>query len=103
MAVHIPRVLLVPGLEGKGGVDEVEIDVVELEFLETGLEGGFDALRTMIVIPELRGDEHFLPLDLPRLEHLPHRFAYLLFIPVAFRSVEQAKTCLQRRLGCGFG
>src|SRR4029077_2961232 len=58
---------------------------------------------TMIVVPELRGDEHFLPLDLPRLEHLLHRFADLFFISVAFRSVELAKSCLQRRLGRGSG
>ena len=83
------------------GAREIEIDVVELEFLETGLESGFDAFRTMIVIPELRGDKHVLPLDLPRLQHLLHRFADLRFISVAFRSVELAKSCLQRRLGRG--
>src|SRR6476646_7384920 len=69
IAVLIPRVLLVRGLERKGGVDEIEIDEVELEFLETGLEGGFDAFRTMIVVPELRSDKHFLPFDFPGLEH----------------------------------
>src|SRR5262249_20276243 len=63
----------------------------------------FDAFRTMIVIPELRGDEHLLPLDLPRLEHLLYCFADLLFIAVAFRSVEQAKSGLQCRLGRGSG
>src|SRR5262249_51599316 len=103
VAVRIPRVLLVSRLEGKGRVDEIEIDVVELEFLETGLEGGFDAFRTMIVVPELRGDEHVVPLDLPRLEHLLHRFADLLFVSVALRSVELAKSRLQRRLGRGSG
>src|SRR5271157_3148527 len=80
-------------------MDEIEIDVVELESLETGLEGGLDAFRTMIVIPELRGDKHFLALNLPRLEHILDRFADLLFISVAFGSVELAKSCLQRRLG----
>ena len=84
-------------------MDEIEIDVVELESLETGLEGGLDAFRTMIVVPELRGDKDFLSLDLPRLEHVLHRFADLLFISVAFGSVELAKPCLQRRLGRGFG
>src|SRR4051794_24319037 len=103
MTVRTPRVLLVSGLEGKGGVDEIEIDVVELEFLEAGLEGGFDAFGTMIVIPELRGDKHFLPIYLPCLEHLLHRFADLLFISVAFRRIELAKSCLQRRLGRGSG
>jgi hypothetical protein len=43
--------LLVSGLESKRGVDEIEIDVVELESLETRLEGRLDAFRTMIVIP----------------------------------------------------
>jgi hypothetical protein len=65
--------LLVSWLEGKGGVDEIEIDVVELESLETGLEGGFDAFRTMIVVPELRGDEHLLPG--PTLHRPPIFFA----------------------------
>src|SRR4029077_4309395 len=88
---------------GKGGVDEIEIDVVELEFLETRLEGGFDAFRTMIVVPELRGDKHVLPLDLPRLEHLLHRFADLFFSPVTFRSVDLTKSCFQRGLGRVFG
>ena len=79
-------------------MDEIEVDVVELESFEIGLEGGFDAFRTMIVIPEFRGDKHFLPLDLPRLEHLLDRFADLLFISVPFGSVELAKPCLQCRL-----
>src|SRR5271157_4704191 len=84
-------------------MDEIEIDVVELESLETGLEGGLDAFRTMIVIPELRGDKHFLSLNLARLEHRLDRFADLLFISVPFGSVELAKSCLQRRLGRGSG
>src|SRR5208337_4932993 len=96
-------VLVVSRLEGKGGVDEIEIDVVDLKSLEAGLKGGFDAFRTMIVIPDLRRDKDFLPLDIPRLEHLLHRFADLLFISVAFRSVELAKSSLQRRLGRGSG
>ena len=84
-------------------MDEIEIDEVELEFLETGLEGGFDAFGTMIGIPELRDDKNVLPLDLPLLEYLLHRFADLFFGSVAFRGVEQAKSCLQRRLRRGFG
>jgi hypothetical protein len=84
-------------------VDEIEIDVVELEFLETRLAGRCDAFRTMMVVPELRGDKHVLPLDRPRLEHLPHRFADLFFSPVTFRRVELTKSCFQRGLGRVFG
>ena len=82
-------------------MDEIEIDVVELESLETGLEGRFDALWTMIGVPELRGDKHILALDLSCLEHLLHRFADLLFISVTFRRVERTKSHFQRRLGRG--
>jgi len=35
-------------------MDEIAIDIVELESLAARLEGGFDPLRTMIVIPDLR-------------------------------------------------
>ena len=34
--------LIFAGLEGKGGVDEIEVEVIELEFHQTRLEGGFD-------------------------------------------------------------
>src|SRR5512132_4119139 len=81
----------------------MEIDVVELEFLETGLEGAFGEFRKMIVVPELRADKHVLSLDFPRLEHLLHRFADLFFISVALRSVELTKSRFQRRLGRAFG
>jgi hypothetical protein len=36
----------------------------------------------MIRVPELGDDKDVLALDLPRLEHLLHRFADFLFIPV---------------------
>ena len=52
--------MLVSGLESEGGVDEIEIDEVELEFLETGLAGGFDAFTTMICVPELGDDNRAL-------------------------------------------
>jgi hypothetical protein len=84
-------------------VDEIEIDVVELKFPETRLESGSHAFRTMIVVPELRGDEHVLPLDPPRPEHLLHRFADFLLIPVTFRSIELAKPGFQRGLGGDLG
>src|SRR5205823_12396825 len=70
IAVRVPWVLLVSRLEGKGGVDEIEIDVVELEFLETRLDGGCDAFRSMIVVPVLRGDIMVIPLALHCLEHI---------------------------------
>ncbi len=100
LAAGISGILLVAGLEGKGGVDEIEIDEVELEFLETGLESGFDALGTMIGIPELGDNKNVVPLNLPLRKNFLHRVANLFFGSVTFRSVEQAKPCLERRFGC---
>src|SRR6202011_1844723 len=40
LAALVPRVLLVARLEGKGGMDEIAIDMIELESLTTRLEGG---------------------------------------------------------------
>jgi hypothetical protein len=74
-----------------------------LEFLQACLEGRLDALGAMIGVPEFRGDEHFLPFDLPCLEDLLHGFADLFLGPVTFRSVERAKPCLKRCPGCIFG
>jgi hypothetical protein len=47
----VPRVLLVAGLEGEGGVDGIAIDRVELQSSKICLEGRLDPLRTMVVVP----------------------------------------------------
>ena len=84
-------------------MDEIAIDMVDLQFPATRVEGGFDPLGAMIAVPELRGDEHVLPLDRSRLEHLLHGIADGLFIAVAFRTVEVTKSHFQRSLGGPFG
>ncbi len=57
VAVFVARVLVIAGLEGEGRVDEVEVEVGELKAGEAGFEGGFDAVGTMIGVPEFCGDE----------------------------------------------
>jgi len=94
--------LLVARSECKGGVNEVAIDIVEPESPTTRLEGGFDTVRTMIVVPELRGDKHILPPNCPGLEHLLHGIADCFFIAVAFRTIEMAKSHFQCGPGCLF-
>jgi len=59
--------LLVSGLESEGGVDEIEIEILELEFLETCLKAGFDALGTMICVPEFRMQQTSSRLIFPAL------------------------------------
>jgi len=50
-AALVPRVLLVTGLKGKGSMDEIAIDIVELQSPATRIEGKFDPLWPMIGIP----------------------------------------------------
>ena len=51
LTVLVPRVLLVAGLKGKGGVDDIAIDIVELQSPAARIEGRLDPLRTMIGVP----------------------------------------------------
>jgi hypothetical protein len=44
-------VLLVAGLKGKRGGDEVSVDIVDTQPSATRVEGRFDPDRTMVVIP----------------------------------------------------
>src|SRR3954468_23146932 len=99
----ITRILLVTGLKGEGGVDEIAIDIVELESAQTGLEGGFDPLWTMIGIPQLRGDKDVLPLQRSRFEGFTQRVANRLFVSIAFCAVEMSETDRQRGFGGSLG
>ena len=63
IAVLIPRILLVPRLKRKWSVNEIEIQIVEPESVQTRLEGRFDALRPMIGVPQLRGNEDLFAGD----------------------------------------
>src|SRR5947209_17924872 len=80
-------------------MDEIEVDVIEPESFETGLERRLEAFGAMIVVPKLRGDKYVFPLDRPCREHLPHRLTDLAFITVAFGGVELAESRIQCRLG----
>src|SRR5213075_1080390 len=84
-------------------VDEIKIDVVELAFLKACLKRRFNALGTVIGVPKFRGNEHILPLDLPRLERVFYRFADLFFSSITFRSIAGAKACFECRPSRIFG
>jgi hypothetical protein len=57
----------------------------------------------MIIVPELRGDKHVLPSNVPRPKHPLHRVADRLFIAIAFSTIEVAKSHFQRRRDRLFG
>jgi hypothetical protein len=65
IALLIARILIVSWLKRKRSVDEVEIQIVEPESVETRLECRFDELGPMIGVPQLRGDKNVFARDPP--------------------------------------
>jgi hypothetical protein len=90
--------LIVSRLEGEGRVDEVEIDVIELEFLETGLEGGFDTFWTMIVIPELVATGSGISVPKPRAGMAPDPLLRASFVyrSLSLSAIVATLRCLTR-------
>src|ERR1700757_3517359 len=63
IAVLIPRILIVPGLKREWRVNEIEIQILKAESVQTSLESWFDALGPVIGVPQLCGDEDVFPRD----------------------------------------
>ena len=59
----IPRVLLIARLKCIRSVNEVEIQILESQSVETCLESRFDAFGPMIGVPQLCGDENVFARD----------------------------------------
>src|SRR5271167_12067 len=91
----VPRVLLVAESKGKRGMDEIAIDIVDLQSPAAGVKGGLDPLRTMIGVPQLRGNEDVLPPNRARLERCLHRITNRLFVAISFRTIEMSKSHVQ--------
>ena len=95
IAVLIPRILLVAGLKCKGSVNEVEIQILEPESVETRLESRFDALGPMIGVPQLCGNKNVFARDPFSGKSCLQRLAYLALVPVSFRAIEVSKSGFQ--------
>jgi hypothetical protein len=63
IAALIARVLLIARLKCIRSVNEVEIQILEPEPFETGIESRFDAFGPVIGIPQLRGNENVFARD----------------------------------------
>src|SRR5580698_6513784 len=98
-AVLIARILLVSRLKRKRSVDQVEIQIVEPESVETRLECRFDALRPVIGVPQFRGNKKIFARDSPSGKSCLQRLAYLALVPVSFSTIEVSKSGFK----CGSG
>src|ERR1700739_3400967 len=88
VSVLIPRILVVPGLKCKRSVNEIEIQILEPESLQTPLESRFDALGPVIGIPQLCGKKNVFAPDPSSRKSCLQRPAYLALVPVSFRAIE---------------
>src|SRR5262249_11150281 len=81
--------------------DEVKIRITDPQSLATRVKRRTDALRPMIGIPELRGDEDIFAGESSGGDLRLQRLAHLAFVSIAFRAIEMAKADLQRVRGGG--
>src|SRR5580704_4649989 len=95
IAVWIPRILIVPGLKCKWGVNEIEIQILEPESLKTRSESRFDALGPVIGVPQLCGDENVFARGFSSGKSCLQRPAYFALVSVSFRAIEMSKSGFQ--------
>src|SRR6267378_4272886 len=85
IAVLISRILFVPGLKCKWSVNQIEIQILEPQPVQTRLESRFNALGPVIGVPQLCGNKNVFALDpssgksclqrLPTSRSFPYRSA----------------------------
>src|ERR1700722_1137555 len=97
VSVFIPRILFISGLKCKWSVNEVEVQILKPESLQDGFEGWSHTFWTVIVIPDLRGDEEALAPDLSFSQRTLQRFSYRFFVSISFRAIKLTKANFQRR------
>ena len=71
--VRVERFEGAPGVDvevvvGHGPVNQVQVEVVEAQGLETAAEGALNVAAFMVIVSELRGDEDLLPGDPRRVK-----------------------------------
>src|ERR1700756_3601005 len=102
IAVLVPRILVVPGLKCKWSVNEIEIQILEPESVETGLESGFDAPGPVIGVPQLCGDKDVFARDPSSGKSCLQRAAHFSLVPVSFCAIEVSKSRFQCASGCSY-
>jgi hypothetical protein len=76
-------------------VNEIEIQILEAESVQTCLESRFDALGPVIGVPQFCGNKNVFARNSSRGKSCLQRRAYLALIPVSFRTIEVSKSGFQ--------
>ena len=71
-------------------MDQVQVDVVEPQIGQGLPDGRFDVLRSVVAVPQFRGDEQFLPPDDSFPERVAQSLSHFFFVSVKCGSINQA-------------
>jgi len=99
LTILVSRILVVARPECERRVDQIAVGIVDLKPAKTRFESRPDALRAMIGIPQLRGNEHVLALNRSGREHLTQRITHRFLIAVPLCAIEMSKPDFQCSLG----
>jgi hypothetical protein len=73
-------------------MNEIEIQILQPESIQTRLERRSDALGPVIGVPQLCGNKNVFARDPSSGKSCLQSPAYLALVPVPFRAIEVAKT-----------
>src|SRR5215469_4836702 len=95
IAVLISGVLVVPRLKCKWSMNEIEIQILEPESIQTRNESRFNARGPVIGVPQFCGNKNVFARDPSSGKSCLQPPAYLALVPVSFRAIEVSKSGLQ--------
>ncbi len=95
--MDVTRILIVAGLEREGSMHQIQIDRVQSESVQAGLQRRSYPLRAMVVVPELRGHEQILTTHRSLGQHLNECCANLCLISVPLCTIDVAEPDLHGR------
>jgi hypothetical protein len=82
-------------------MDHIEIDMVEPQLPQTGVEGAVERIRRKLIMPDLRGDEELVPVHAGRRDGRAYGGFVVLHRGGVDMSVAEPNRTLDDRLGVG--
>jgi hypothetical protein len=76
-------------------VNEIKIQIFEPESIPTRLESRFNALGSVIGVPQLCGNKNFFASDPSRGKSRLQRLTHLALVSVSFSAIEMSKSDFQ--------
>src|SRR3981189_3357295 len=82
-------------------MDHIEIDMVEPQLPQTGVEGAVERIRRKLIMPDLRGDEELVPVHAGRRDGRADSGFVVVHRGGVDMSIAERDRTLDDRLGVG--